>query len=83
MPELDGQQVLEMVAADARLARRHAIVLMTAHRNVLPLPLVAALARLDALVLYKPFDLDALFGAMAQAGKRISEPWLYDKYQWN
>jgi CheY-like chemotaxis protein len=74
MPEFDGQQVLETVDADARLARRHAFVLMTAHMRTLPLPLVAVLKRLDAPVLYKPFgDIDAILAALAKAGKRICE----------
>jgi CheY-like chemotaxis protein len=74
MPELDGQQVLETVAADAKLARHHAFVLMTAHTRTLPLPLIAMLKQLDVSVLYKPFDIDALLDAVDRAGKRIGAP---------
>jgi two-component system chemotaxis response regulator CheY len=72
MPKSDGQQVLETVAADAHLAGRHAIVLMTAHRKTLPLPLVATLSKLHTPVLFKPFDIDTLLETVAQAAERLT-----------
>jgi two-component system chemotaxis response regulator CheY len=70
MPSVDGAAVLEMVAADSFLARRHAYIALTAavQLDASVEPLRAALG--TPLVL-KPFDLDELLGAVAQAEARL------------
>ncbi len=74
MPGLDGIQVLQALAEDAPLTRRHAYILLTAAgiseaRPLPPLPPV-----LDVGVILKPFDIDALLAAIRDAAVRISGP---------
>lgn len=83
MPGMDGTEVLatldgaggqvgDTVDAGTGRAERHAFILLTAspHR-VLP-ALAARLARLQAPIIAKPFDLDAITEAVAQASARLS-----------
>jgi CheY-like chemotaxis protein len=72
MPGLDGMQVLQAVAADAALGRRHAFVVATAmdHRT-LPLAFALLLTDLQVEVIAKPFDLDALLAAVRRAEGRL------------
>lgn len=71
MPGMDGQQVLETVAADPNLNQRHAFVLVTANDRTLPLAFVNVLTALHVTVLGKPFDLDALLAEVAAATERL------------
>jgi CheY-like chemotaxis protein len=67
LPRMSGVELLQVVAADALLARRHAYILMTAsgHR-----PEFAALVlpeTIDVALLAKPFDLDDLLRLLTAA----------------
>ncbi|HEV8194664.1 MAG TPA: response regulator [Ktedonobacterales bacterium] len=74
MPGMDGLAVLEAVAAEEQLARRHAFVLVTAYEGrTLPLKLATLLAELHIPILSKPFDLDALLAVVRQAEHRLVE----------
>lgn len=74
MPGMDGQQVLEAVAAaQDTLATRHAYILMTANATTrLPPALADLLSRLNVAVVSKPFDVDELLETVAQAAARIA-----------
>lgn len=74
LPILSGQKVIEAVVADATLATRHALIVVTATSRTMPRSLVAALAQLRAPILNKPFDIDDLLVLVAQAAGRISAP---------
>ena len=73
MPGRDGLQVVQAVAAEAPLATRHSYILMTALGKTLPVPVVALLKQLGIPHGSKPFDLDDLLAAVAQAAARLSQ----------
>jgi CheY-like chemotaxis protein len=71
MPRMSGGQVLEAVARDPVLADRHAIIFSTANSRTLPMPVVKLLSDLTASVVPKPFEVDALLDAVADACRRL------------
>jgi CheY-like chemotaxis protein len=71
MPRLDGGQVLQAVARDPALAGRHAIIFSTANGRALPMPVVKSLADVAAAVMPKPFEVDDLLAAVAEACRRL------------
>jgi CheY-like chemotaxis protein len=71
MPGMDGKAVLQAVAAHDELAVRHAYILVTANQRTLPLAFVNLLTQLRVAVIAKPFDIDALLDAVAQAAARL------------
>jgi CheY-like chemotaxis protein len=72
MPGVDGLTVLETVATDASLARRHAYIAVSATPR-LDAPVASRQAALGIPLLPKPFDLDQLFRAIAQAEARLAD----------
>jgi CheY-like chemotaxis protein len=73
MPHVDGVAVLEAVYADPALAKRHCIILVSAYvSRTLPLRLAVLLDALSVEKVDKPFDLDDLFAAMANAEQRCA-----------
>jgi CheY-like chemotaxis protein len=71
MPKLDGAEVLDAVAADHRLAKQNAFILVTADNKTITLTFAHLLAQLDVPVLKKPFDLDELLDLVADAAGRL------------
>lgn len=71
MPRLDGQGLVSMIVADPALARRSAVIYMTAGNRVIPPTFAEQLRALHAPVLRKPFDLDALFDAIEAGTHRM------------
>jgi CheY-like chemotaxis protein len=67
MPRMNGVQMLGEVAKRERLARRHVYVLVTANYDRLPPGGAELVASLGARSVKKPFDLDVLLHAVAQA----------------
>jgi CheY-like chemotaxis protein len=67
MPMLNGIQVLEAVAADPALAARDQYLLLTANDRPLLAAAGAVLAALGVTIVAKPFDIDDLLRAVAQA----------------
>lgn len=72
MPGLDGIEVLQAVAADKQLATRHAYVLVSVSRRALTEDLGPSLG-LAVPVVPKPFDMDVLLDAVAEADSHIHE----------
>jgi CheY-like chemotaxis protein len=72
MPGMSGMEVVNRVAADGRLAHRHACILMTANPEALPLALVQRLKHLSVPVIAKPFDLDTLLALIERAAERVA-----------
>lgn len=72
MPDMDGVRVMQAVAADASLAARHAYVMVTANATALPLDFAALLRQLKVPVIPKPFDVDELLEAVAEAAGRLT-----------
>ena len=69
MPGLDGKGLLHLVSQDAVLSTRHVYVLLTARRRLsISADVVNALS---LPVVYKPFDLNDLLVAVAEAQKRL------------
>ena len=73
MPGLDGIGVLQAVAADEQLATRHAYMLVSVSRRARSEDFGPSLG-LAVLVVPKPFDMDVLLAAVAEADSRIHEP---------
>jgi CheY-like chemotaxis protein len=71
MPGMDGYAVLETVAAEAPLARRHVYMLFSASRKTLPLRVAEVLKPLTVTTLFKPFDLDAVLAAVQKAASTL------------
>jgi CheY-like chemotaxis protein len=71
MPRMNGDGVLGAVAQEPALAARHAFILITANGRTLPLSFVKLLTELAVMVVPKPFDVDALLDAVAQAAARL------------
>lgn len=71
MPVLDGPAMLRVVVEDAALARRHAYVLITANIAAVPLEQARDRLRLGIPIVQKPFNMDVLLGAIAQATRRL------------
>lgn len=70
MPRLDGLEVLQRVAADERLAARHAYVLVTVSRKAESADFAASLA-LAVSVVPKPYDMDVLLETVSEASRQI------------
>ncbi len=71
MPRLNGIEVLQAVARDARLAAQHAFILLTAMSAYRFQAAEADFATLSVLIIVKPFDVDALLEAIASAARRL------------
>lgn len=75
MPQPDGRDVLRAVAADARLARRHAFIIVTAAADSLVTEAQVEIGRFDAGLMLdtvrKPFDIDAVVAAVERAERGL------------
>lgn len=74
MPQLGGADVLRVMAEEAELSRRHAVLLVTASscsaRGLLgDLP-----ERLRVPLIHKPFDLDTVLSLVAKCAERLVSP---------
>src|SRR5262249_13334195 len=72
MPEPDGVAVLREVEADSRLARRHEYIVVTAGNDAFVASVKPFLPAVSAQVVRKPFDIDAVLGAVATAAHRLA-----------
>jgi CheY-like chemotaxis protein len=72
MPEMSGEEVLELVKANPELARRHAYVFITANAAALTPQLNELLRGLCVPVVAKPFSLLDLLDTVEQQACRIS-----------
>lgn len=70
MPRLNGVGVLKAVQADPLLASRHAYILLSARRRV-SIPVVELATTLPLSLMHKPFDLEPLLLAIAQAARQL------------
>ena len=73
MPQVNGEAVLEAVAADPALARRHAFVMVTA---ALPLATGGRVAKLrqllDIPLIAKPYTVSQILQAVDEATQRLT-----------
>ena len=68
MPGMDGVAVLRALAADPDLAARHRVIVLTAQTGrTLPLTHAQLITQRAAALVPKPFELDALLHAVAEA----------------
>ena len=72
LPSMDGVGLMQVLAAQASLAERHAYIIITAHRGTLPPVAEHLFTRLGATVFGKPFDLHAFLAAVASAAQRLA-----------
>ena len=75
MPEINGTGVVAALADDeGRLQSRHALVLLTAaHAGMLTSATAELFPQQPLPVLAKPFDVDALLQAVADAARRLPQ----------
>jgi len=74
MPGMDGVDLLRSILADARLATRHRYIGMTAAVGPVTPQAEALLAKLHGAFLEKPFGIDTLLEAVAQACDSLNAP---------
>ena len=74
MPRMSGFEILRFLSHDEDRASRHAYILLTANTSALSAEDRALLARLRVPIIPKPFDMDALLDAVADALSRIPPP---------
>src|SRR5262249_43026689 len=72
LPEIDSVELLEVIVSDLRLAYGHAFLLMIDQLDALPGHAHNVLSALGVPLLFKPFDLDTLFEAIAHLAARLS-----------
>ncbi len=72
LPAMDGCDLLGIIAQDARLRDRHAIVMMSASPKETAQDCEDVLEDLAVPVLGKPFELDELVEAVRQAQLRLN-----------
>ena len=72
MPGMDGLTLLQRLARAAPAVKRHAYILMTARRQTFPTPVLQVFQQLGVRVVLKPFELDTLVAAVAQAARGLS-----------
>ena len=70
MPKLDGVGVLRAVQNDPLLTQRHTYILLTA-RSRMSTPATDIATALGVPIIRKPFDLETLLQAIAQAAARL------------
>ena len=76
LPRMDGLEILRKLAVDMSLARRHVFILATALYDAPELRLSDLPPEVSISVLGKPFDMDRLLRAVADAAKQIAgTPW--------
>lgn len=72
MPRVDGAQVLEWVAANSKIARRHRIIMVTGATERASTGRVAELRQqLGVPLIAKPWNDDQILAAVAQAAAEI------------
>lgn len=67
-----GASFFAHVAADTRLATQHHYILLSSNPATIPPALAAHLTQLQAPVIPKPFEMDALLAAVAMAAARLA-----------
>lgn len=72
LPAMDGCDLLEIVAQDAALRARHAFILVTASPRQAEEDCGETLEDLGAPVVAKPFNIDEIVDAVAEAVQRIA-----------
>lgn len=72
MPEMSGEEVLDIVVASPELAMRHAYALITANAAAVTPHLADLLCRLEAPMIAKPFSIRDLLGVVETQARRIA-----------
>ena len=73
MPEMTGEDVLEIVVATPELAMRHAYALITANASSVTPHLADLLRQIDAPMIAKPFSIRELLCVIEQQACRVAE----------
>jgi CheY-like chemotaxis protein len=72
MPDMSGEEVLEMVVATPELATRHAYALITANAAAITPHLADLLTQLAAGMVAKPFSICELLSTVEDQARRVS-----------
>jgi CheY-like chemotaxis protein len=71
MPQFSGDAVLETVAAEQNLQKRHRFILLTAVARTFPAKVRRLLQTLAVPVVHKPFDIDDLSAVVHQVAQAM------------
>ncbi len=71
MPQMDGCDLLEQIAQDAALRARHTYIMLSASPKRAEEECGETLEALAAPLVPKPFDIDEVVGAVAEAVQRL------------
>lgn len=74
MPNMDGYEVLQTVAAAGSPLTDHEYIVISAEASTFPSAYIDLLRQLSIRILPKPFGRDALSIAVAQAAERLATP---------
>lgn len=74
MPGMTGTELMEAVLSDGQTVGARAFLLLTASPDRLPAPFNQRFMQQEVPVVAKPFDLEALLGAVAAAARRVTRP---------
>lgn len=74
MPEMDGEELLKIVAEDHGALAENEFVIITANEATFPESFIELLRHLSIRVLSKPFHKDELIGVVEGAVMRLSAP---------
>lgn len=74
MPEMDGEELLKIVAEDHGALAENEFVIITANEATFPESFIELLRHLSIRVLSKPFHKDELVGVVEGAVMRLSAP---------
>lgn len=78
MPRLDGLGMIERIANDPTLARRHAYILSTGAAHPIPAAMQTLLDRLGVVVVPKPYDIEDLMAEVVAGARRVDAPEMPD-----
>ncbi len=73
MPGMDGIEVLQALAMDAPIARRHTYILLTALYDAPDLDISHLSPDVTVSVMGKPFDMHTFLSAVARAATQVAE----------
>lgn len=73
MPGMNGRTVLDKLASDPELARRHAWIVMSANHDALHHITAEQSADLALIALKKPFEMDDLLATVARQAARLPD----------
>jgi CheY-like chemotaxis protein len=74
MPNMDGGELLQVVAREGAPLSEHEYIIISAHTGTFPPDLIDLLRQLSIRIFPKPFEREMLLTVVAQAVERLNAP---------